>query len=80
MLTNCFKVKIHPGACTWRVGTAEVFLPPDLDSSGIDIGQSYLIVSIRECRVSTCFNEAHLDCLNFEHKPIVLLSKPTKGF
>lgn len=63
-----------------EVGTAEAFLPPDLDSSGIDIGQSYLIVSIRECRVSTCFNKAHLDFLNFEQKPIVLLSKPTKGF
>lgn len=62
------------------VGTAEAFLPPDLDSSGIGIGRSYLIVSIRECRVSTCFNKAHLDFLNFEYKPIVLLSKSTKRF
>lgn len=77
---NSFKVKVHPDACTWQAGIAEAFLPPDLDSSGIDIGQSYSVVSIRECRVSAGFNETHLVFLNFEQKPTVLLSKPTKGF
>lgn len=40
-------------------------LPPDLGSSSFDGGQSYLIVSIRECSVSSGFNETHSVFLNF---------------
>lgn len=55
-------------------------LLPGLDSSGVDIGQSYVIVSIRECRVSIGFNETHSVFLNLEHKIIFLPVEPTKGF
>lgn len=55
-------------------------LPPDLGSSVFDGGQSYLIVSIRECRGSSSFNETHSVFPNFEHKTIFLLLRPTKGF
>lgn len=81
---SCLKVKINPSewylAGRYSQSISSYVLPPGLGACGINIDQSYLIVSIREHGISTGFNKTYSVFLNFENKTIFLLLEPTKGF
>lgn len=81
---SCLEVKINPSvqylAGRHSPSISSYVLPPGLSASGINVDQSYLIVSVREHGISTGFNKTYSVFLNFENKTIFLLLKPTKWF